>query len=204
MQLKAEKVGYYYKDNEWLFRDFQITVDPGEIIAIQGKSGKGKTTLAQILAGYQKPMEGSVLLGEQELISSKNRISYTGFYPVQLVWQHPEKAVNPRWKLRETLYEAGELDEIIIEQLGIEKQWLERWPNELSGGELQRICVARALHKDTKYLIADEMTSMLDALTQSQIWNVVLDVARDRNIGIIVISHDKHLINKLCNRIVQL
>lgn len=204
MQLKAEKIGYYYKKNEWLFRDFQLTVEPGEIIAIQGKSGKGKTTLAQILAGYQKPIEGSVLLGNQELISYKNSSVYQGFYPVQLVWQHPEKAVNPRWKLRETLYEAGAPDEIIIEKLGIEKQWLDRWPNELSGGELQRICVARALHKDTKYLIADEMTSMLDALTQSQIWNVVLDVAKNRNLGMIVISHDHHLINKLCSRIVQL
>jgi peptide/nickel transport system ATP-binding protein len=193
MLLKGERLGYYYDKNEWIFRNLDISVDSGEIIALEAPSGKGKTTIAQILAGYIKPIEGQVY-----------RPTFNTVNPVQLVWQHPEKAVNPKWKLKKTLTEACQPDQSLIERLGIEQQWLERWPNELSGGELQRICVARALHKDTKFLIADEMTSMLDALTQAHIWQVVLEVVRERNIGLIVISHDKHLVDRICNRVVIL
>jgi len=193
MLLKGERLGYYYNKNEWVFRDLDISVESGEIIALQAASGKGKTTLAQILAGYIKPTEGQV---HRPIANTVN--------PVQLVWQHPEKAVNPKWKLRKTLIEAGQPDQSLIERLGIESQWLQRWPNELSGGELQRICVARALHEQTRFLIADEMTSMLDALTQAQIWQVVLEIVKERNLGLIVISHDKHLVERICNRVITL
>ena len=76
--------------------------------------------------------------------------------------------------------------------------------NELSGGELQRFCVARALGRGTRFLLADEMTAMLDAITQAQIWQVVLEVARKENMGVLVISHEKHLIHRLCTRVVDL
>ena len=68
-----------------------------------------------------------------------------GYHPVQLVLQHPEKAVNPRWKMDKILNEGWNPDKEVLKSLGIEQEWLSRWPNELSGGELQRICVARAL-----------------------------------------------------------
>lgn len=92
----------------------------------------------------------------------------------------------------------------LLDYIGIKNEWLNRYPNELSGGELQRFCVIRALSKDTKFLIADEMTTMLDAITQAQIWNVVLDYIKQNNIGLIVISHEKALIQRICDRVVNL
>ena len=83
-------------------------------------------------------------------------------------------------------------------------KWLNRWPSELSGGELQRFCVLRALSPKTKFLIADEMTTMLDAITQAQIWNVVIDYCKKNSIGLIVISHDKDLVNIVCDRVINL
>ena len=128
----------------------------------------------------------------------------TGYHPVQLVLQHPEKAVNPKWRMQKTLHEGWNPDNELLERLGIEKEWLRRWPNELSGGELQRFCVARALGPRTEFLIADEMTTMLDSITQAQIWQVVLDIAKQRDMGILVISHEAPLLDRLCSRIVDI
>ena len=88
-----------------------------------------------------------------------------------MIYQHPERALNPRWKMRQSLFEAGALDEDVLREVGIRPLWYDRWPIELSGGELQRFCVARVMRSETRVLIADEMTTMLDALSQAHIWN---------------------------------
>ena len=197
MRLEAKDVGFYYKPNEWLFRQFSFSLERGEVVGLRGPSGKGKTTFGRILSGYLKPVEGKVLVNEKPLPT-------TGYHPVQLVFQHPEKAVNSRWQMKKIISEGWQPDKEILDELGIEADWLNRWPNELSGGELQRFCVARALGPNTKFLIADEMTTMLDAITQALIWQTVLKRAKQREMGILVVSHDHYLLDQLCTRIVDL
>ncbi|WHZ03111.1 ATP-binding cassette domain-containing protein [Neobacillus sp. YX16] len=197
MLLEAVNVGFGYQKNSWTFRHIDLSVARGEIVGLVGPSGSGKTTLGRILAGYEKPLEGAVKLNGSPLTS-------TGYHPVQLVFQHPEKAVNPKWRMKDILHEGWNPDDKLLERLGIEQDWLRRWPNELSGGELQRFCVARALGPQTQFLIADEMTTMLDSITQAQIWQVVLDMAKERNMGILVISHEAPLLNRLCSRIIDI
>ncbi len=193
--LEARKLTFKYDKNKpWLFEDLDLSIAPGEIVGLPGPSGRGKSTLAKILAGYLSSHEsGKVLIDGTPLKSNE-------FCPAQLIFQHPELAVNPRWKIKETLCEAGTPDKNLLEELSINNAWLDRYPHELSGGELQRICLARALNPKVKYLLCDEMTSMLDALTQAAIWKVVLGVAKKRNLGLLVISHDGALISRLCNR----
>lgn len=197
MQLKAEKLGFRYGNDSWLFREVNLEIQPGEIVGLVAPSGRGKTTLSRILAGYEKPVEGSVTLSGQP-------IGKKGIYPVQLIFQHPEKSVNPRWKMRKMLNEGWSPDQELLDLLGIEEKWLDRWPNELSGGELQRFCIARSLGPETRFLIADEMTTMLDAVTQAQIWQGVLNIAKEREMGVIVVSHEAKLIQRLCQRIISL
>jgi peptide/nickel transport system ATP-binding protein len=197
MLLEAVNVGFGYQKNSWTFRHMDLSVARGEIVGLVGPSGSGKTTLGRILAGYEKPLEGALRLNGDLLPS-------TGYHPVQLVFQHPEKAVNPKWRMKDILHEGWNPDDELLSRLGIEQDWLRRWPNELSGGELQRFCVARALGPQTQFLIADEMTTMLDSITQAQIWEVVLDMAKERNMGILVISHEEHLLNRLCSRIIDI
>jgi peptide/nickel transport system ATP-binding protein len=104
--------------------------------------------------------------------------------------------------MKDILNEGSNISQDILDSFGIKKSWLNRWPNELSGGELQRFALARALGSETRYLIADEITTMLDAITQAQIWNTVLDIVKERNIGVLVVSHEKNLIKKLCHDVV--
>lgn len=192
--LDATGLSYRYaKRHPWIFNDLELRIAPGEIVGMSGASGRGKSTLAKVLAGYLPPGQGNVRVDGKPLPDS-------GPCPVQLLFQHPELAVNPRWKISRILWEAGEPDSGLLEDLGIEKAWHSRYPHELSGGELQRVCLARALAESTRYLICDEITSMLDALSQAHIWKIALRLARSREIGLLVISHHRTLIAKLCHR----
>ncbi len=200
MELKGENLSFKYDSSKrWILKDLNINIKSGEIKGLVGDSGSGKSTLSKILAGYidNKNFEGKVEINGLNI--SKNE-----YNPVQLIFQHPEQTMNPKWKMKDILYESWNVDEDIIEKFGIQKSWLNRWPNELSGGELQRFSVLRALSHNTKFLIADEMTTMLDAVTQVQIWNLVIDLVRMKNIGMLVVSHDKDLIKKICDEVVYL
>ncbi|MNP18725.1 Oligopeptide transport ATP-binding protein OppF [compost metagenome] len=123
------------------------------------------------------------------------------FRPVQLIYQHPEKAMNPKWRMRDVLTESYAPSQEILDAFEIREEWLSRWPVELSGGEKQRFCIVRALNPATRYIIADEMTTMLDAITQAKIWHSFLNICKTRDIGVIVVSHETSLLNRICDRI---
>ena len=197
MQLKASKINFKYNEERDVLKDIDFYVNSGEVVGLVAPSGFGKTTLAKILAGYITPESGEVVI--EGCRREKN-----GYNPVQLIFQHPEKSVNPKWKMKKIINESITPSKELIEAMGIKEGWMNRWPSELSGGELQRFCVIRALSPKTKFLIADEMTTMLDAITQAQIWNVVLDYAKKNDIGVVVISHEKALVHKICDRVVNL
>lgn len=197
MRLEAKNVCFSYNSSRKILNDVSLSVEEGERVGIVGPSGYGKSTLSKILAGYLQPSSGEVLL-DGKLLPQK------GVCPVQLIYQHPEKAINPRWRMSRVLEESGALDEGLLARIGIENQWLTRFPRELSGGELQRFCVARSLFGGTRFLIADEMSTMLDVITQAQLWGVMLDEAKKRNLGLIVVTHNKYLAEKVCTRVIDL
>lgn len=198
MQLSAENISFRYTDKSpWILKDINLQIETGERVGIVGPSGYGKSTLAKILAGYNRANSGQVLLDGKPLQTK-------GFCPVQMIYQHPELAVNPRWKMEKILKECWNPDEKILERFGIEKDWLTRWPRELSGGELQRFCIVRLLSPETKFLICDEITTMLDVISQAQIWNVLLEMAKERNYGMLIVMHNMDLAKRVCTRIVDL
>ena len=198
MQLEARNISFRYNDRSpWILKDVSLNVQTGERVGLLGPSGRGKCTLIKLMAGYLKPIEGEILLDGKPL-------PVKGTSPVQLIYQHPEKAINPRWKMKKVLQESGMYKEEIMNRLGIEKDWLERYPRELSGGELQRFCVARSLFVGTQMLLADEISTMLDVITQAQIWNFLIEETEARNIGMVVVSHNRELLKKVCTGIVEL
>ncbi len=198
MRLEAKNVNFRYdRTQPWVLENCDLSVERGERLALFAPSGYGKTTLAMLLAGYLQPTKGEILLDGKPLPTR-------GIFPVQLIYQHPEKAINPRWRLKKVLEESGKLREDVLDAFGIERAWLDRFPRELSGGELQRFCVARALMSGADFLICDEISTMLDVITQAQIWNTVLAEAEKRNMGIIAVTHNKHLAGRIADRIYDL
>ena len=198
MRLEAKNISFRYdRSGPWILRDRNLVVESGQRLAIFAPSGYGKTTLAMIMAGYMTPTSGEILLDGKPLPKK-------GVCPVQLIYQHPEKAINPRWRLKRVLEESGELRGDVLDAFGIERAWLDRFPRELSGGELQRFCVARALMSGAEFLICDEISTMLDVITQAQIWNVVLAEAERRNMGVVAVTHNRHLAQRIATRIYDL
>ena len=198
MPLEVKNIAFRYDRNgPWILENCSLSVEKGERLGLFAPSGYGKTTLAMMMAGYLQPARGEILLDGSPLPRK-------GFCPVQLIYQHPEKAINPRWRLKRVLEESGNLREDVLASFGIETEWLERFPRELSGGELQRFCVARALMSGAEYLICDEISTMLDVITQAQIWNKILQEAESRDMGIIAVTHNLELAKRVCTKVYDL
>ena len=199
MILEAKNISFHYGENgREILKDFSLKADSSERVGLAAPSGFGKTTLCKILSGYEKPDRGQVLLDGKPLEQ------YGSYCPVQLIWQHPEQAVNPRLRMKSVLEEGDQVDPALVERLGIEKDWLNRFPVEISGGEMQRFCIARAMGKRTRFLLADEISTMLDLITQSQIWHFLIEETRRRQMGMIVVSHSPELLERVCTRVIDL
>lgn len=217
-----------------LLSNFSFGVESHERVALSAPSGFGKTTICRLLAGYLQPQEGEVLMNGEPLSSYQTSVSpnktsiryrcpHGDFYagtawakgvkaskasssplPVQMIWQHPEQTLDPLLRIQSSLEEAGPLDQALLEKLGIKQKWLSRFPRELSGGELQRCCIARALRVRPKFLIADEISTMLDAITQVQIWDFLLSYCEENEVGLVLVTHSEALQNRLATRVVNL
>ena len=193
MELKATNISFKYPSaKKYLLKDVNLELDNNKIIGLIGDSGSGKSTLCKILSGYVTKYEGNVTF-------DGNPLPKKGFKPVQLIYQHPEKVMNPKWKMDTVLKESWDVPDEFFEEFGIQKTWLTRFPQELSGGELQRFSVLRSLNPKTKFLIADEMTTMLDAITQVQILDSVLKIVKQRKMGFLLVSHDMDLVETICD-----
>lgn len=198
--LEGHDLTFFYRGRKKtpVIDGLDLTISPRERVGLRGPSGRGKTTLCKLLAGYERPVRGKVLLDGRPIRE------YRGFCPVQMIWQHPETVVDPLLRMKQTMEEAGDIEERLLEKLHINKEWMDRYPSELSGGELQRFCLARALRAETKYLLCDEITAMLDLVTQAQIWEFILEEAERREIGMLIVSHSEALLKKVCTRIITL
>lgn len=194
--LKIENISFKYTNNKPILSNINFEINNNEIIGLCGDSGSGKSTLCKIITGYIENYDGKITLNNKEIKK--------GFNPVQLIYQHPEKIMNPRWNMKKILEESWMPDDEILNEFGIKQEWFKRYPSELSGGELQRFSILRALNPKTKFIIADEITTMLDAVTQVQIITSLLTIAKKQDIGIIIVSHDYNLLNRITDKILYL
>ena len=195
--LEAKDLSYRYGEDSPVLRNVSLRVADGERLALLGPSGRGKSTLALLLAGYLPLQKGAITLDGASLPKDC-------YNPVQLIYQHPEKAMDPRWKVGDTLREAWDVPEELLAAIGAEPNWLTRWPHELSGGQLQRLSILRSLSPKTRVLIADEITASLDPITQAQIWSVILREIEKNRTMLIAITHNEALAQRICKRMVHI
>ena len=199
MSLEAKGLTFSYRrKGEAVLTQVDLELRPGERLGLTAPSGRGKTTLCKLLSGYERPDAGEVRVDGRPLSA------YRGPCPVQMIWQHPELVVDPLRTLGATLAEGWAVEDRVLEGLHIESGWMRRYPSELSGGELQRFCVARALGPETRYLLCDELSAMLDLITQAQLWQFLLHEAERRDLGLLIVSHSPPLLERLCTRVVHL
>ena len=214
--LQAKGVCFNY-GTQSVLKDFDLKVRPGERVALHAPSGTGKTTLCRILAGYLQPSAGEVLADGVPLPRK-------GASPVQLIAQHPERMMDPAITVRQSLFEAaiaaedaraliawesdgGESESPVpqlLDALGVQRAWFERFPSELSGGELQRCCIARALIAQPHYVVCDEISTMLDAATQASLWRFLIRYTQANGIGMVLVTHSDALLAHVATRVVEL
>lgn len=182
------------QDKRQLWHNFSLNVSRGERVGISAPSGYGKTTLGRVLAGWQPYQQGSITLDDKALPLS-------GYCPVQLVPQHPELTFNPYRTTGQALRDAWSPDAEQLARFHVKAEWLTRKPNQLSGGELARIALLRALDPRTRVLIADEVTAQLDPHIQRDIWQQLIVESQQRPLSIIIFSHQRALLEQVCTRV---
>jgi len=173
-----------------------FTVAKGEIFGIVGESGSGKSTIAKTLIGLEKPSAGRIVKAD---------------VAVQMVFQDAVGSLNPRMTVRQTLTEAVKYGtggrqcrftvEELLSQVGLSQAVLGQYPREMSGGQCQRVSIARALACCSEAIIADEPVSALDVSVQARVLNLLRDLRRDLGLTIVLIAHDLAVVKNVCDRV---
>jgi peptide/nickel transport system ATP-binding protein len=187
-----------------------LRLAPGERLGLVGPSGSGKSTLAQILALLLEPDRGTVTIDGHRAGAWGVRAPRALRHLVQLVFQAPRQSVDPRLRVGDAILEPlrasglprGDLDEAAA-QVGLTGDLLERFPHEVSEGQLQRACLARALIVRPRYLICDELSSMLDVSTQAALLEAIANEQSERELGVLLITHDQVLAERWCDTIID-
>ncbi|WP_287342525.1 ATP-binding cassette domain-containing protein [Mesorhizobium sp.] len=183
-----------------LFRDFDVEVRAGEIVAVVGPSGCGKTTVGNLLLGLVEPDTGSV--------ERRNNLSPLRF---QKLYQDPPAAFPPHQTIRTGLRDLAKLHRLqwaevekLLTRLRLHQNLLDRLPGQISGGELQRFAIVRALLLDPVFLFADEATSRLDPVSQKEVIDFLIQTVRETGFGILLVTHDRALAERISTRTINL
>lgn len=193
--------------------DVSFAIRRGETFGLVGESGSGKSTIGRIIARLVDPSAGSVRFQGDDWLKLSGSTLRQRRRDVQMVFQSPYASLDPRWRVRDLLAEplksytdlkgamltrrAAEL----LDQVGLNPDWLERYPHQFSGGQRQRIAIARALASSPKLLIADEPVSALDVSSQAQVLRLLKRICDEQGLALLFISHDLSVIDDLCTRV---
>ena len=203
---KRYSAGRFCRAGGFTLHESDICLEAGETVGIFGKSGSGKTTLANLMAGILPATSGALFWK-----GSAIRYPFRGTLrrTVQMVYQHPEEAFDPLWTLRKSLLEPYRVHKIPfreeafaaqLAQVGLYEEHLSRRPDALSGGELQRAALARVMIMDPELMILDEPVSMLDAVSQAQVLQILRDYQRQHQTAYLFITHNKDVMRYMCSR----
>ena len=208
--LEVKHVKKYF-GKRLVLKDINFTVNAGECLGIVGLSGGGKSTLAKIIARLIPSDCGNIFLCGEDISNARGNDFYKN---MQMIFQMPEESFNPRRTFGESIGEPiknfigvenlrGRVENLLIE-VGLPKNYAERYPREVSGGECQRAAIARAISISPKLLICDEATSALDVTIQAQVVTLIKKLCAEKNIACLFITHDLFTLKKIADRVLEL
>ena len=200
------------RETPWTLEGLDLDIERGSSVGVVGESGSGKSTLVRVLCGLMVHQQGEVRFDGRDLkdwlASGGREIRWRN----QIVFQNPRRSLDPRMTIRASLSEPVEAlerrrpsdQEIVdwLKQVGLNDDVLPRYPHQLSGGQLQRVGVARALSVKPDVLYADEPTSALDVSIQAQVLNLLMDVRARLGLTLVMISHDLAVISRICQKVI--
>jgi len=193
--------------------DVSFVIRQGETLGLVGESGSGKSTVARLLLRLGEPTAGEVWYREQDLLSATSRETRGIRRRMQIVFQDPYAALNPRMRVKQILTEPFEIHgerpfeglasrlKEMLRTVGLDESALERFPHEFSGGQRQRINIARALALRPEFVVLDEPVSALDVSVGAQVVNLLRDLQREYGLTYLFISHSMPMVRYLCDRV---
>lgn len=198
---------YYSKKNCNVLTDVSLNLYEGETLGLVGESGCGKSTLARLISRIVKPSKGKILYRDKDIFKVKNY-----HRKVQMIFQNPFSSLDPHMRVEDIILEgvhrkslskkeASELVKSYLDMVGLDAGITERYPYQLSGGQCQRVSIARALIMNPELIILDEPTSSLDTVSQAQILELFKRLKHEHKVGYLFISHDISLLAHICDRI---
>lgn len=191
-----------------------FSIAQGQTLGLIGESGCGKSTLARTMLGLTPPSGGKIFFHDQEVLTARGRLRKEFCGKMQIIFQHPESALNPRMKIARSLAEPRRIQQryaknltvsedmdSLLTQVGLSEEHLSRYPHELSGGQIQRVVLARILSLNPEFLVADEPTSMLDVSVQAQVLHILKENQQKHGIGLLFISHDLDVVRFMSDQV---
>lgn len=213
LQVDDLRVRYDGADEETL-KGVSLQIKAGERLALVGESGSGKSTLARALLGLCPVVGGEVRFQGELLLSAKQPLRNQGYRrAVQMIFQDPYNSLHPRLSVEKNLLEPLKIHQLyqgeksvekaraLLARVGLDPEAGSRYPHEFSGGQLQRIGIARALLTEPQILLADEPVSALDVSVQAQVLNLLAELSSERRLALLFISHDLAVVRQLCGRV---
>lgn len=189
------------------FEDINLEIGAGEIVGLVGESGSGKSTLGKAIVQLVKPCGGNVVFKGIDLNTQNSKALRSLRKHMQIIFQNPKASLNPKMRIGQILrepYDIHKIDgdvETDIQSVGLSLDHLGRYPDELSGGQLQRVCIARALAVQPEFMVCDEPLSALDVLIRAQIIDLLKSIHYKKKISYLFITHDLTTLRGFAHRI---
>lgn len=198
-----EKGGFFWKKRQKVLNDISFECGAGECLGIIGESGSGKSTLGRLLLGIEKPDRGSILFNGKGVADRKVRLGN-----ISAVFQDYKSSINPFFTVEEAIMEPiksrkekHSMVDTLLNQVGLHPSYRKKYPHELSGGEVQRVCIARAISTEPKCIVLDEAISSLDVSVQTQVLDLLKDLKKMFNMSYVFITHDIQAAAYICDRV---